>query len=293
VDDHGVPRVRCKCGNPLLEPVAVTTTPTYTGTDWDGFDPTTVVVVRPSDQPVDVLVLVDVDTGQRFERPVGTAGEADAAAPQASTSTTAPATSATSPSTTGVAPGTSATSAAPSTAAPTTAAPTTGAPTTAAPTSPPTTAAPTTRPPVPADVTKEGAVQASSEYPGGQFPAGLALDGDPTTSWFSGGDREGPTSTFTWTHPTDDVITAVQIVGNGANANPAFRRNFGFRTVTVNVLDAGGAVVFTEDRDLPGTPDPDVVVTPNARGRSVQLVFTGHESPDCGGIAELTVTAAR
>ncbi len=91
----------------------------------------------------------------------------------------------------------------------------------------------------------------------------------------------GPTSSLTWTHPNDDLITEVRIVGNGANANPQFRRNFGFRSLTVRVLDADGGVVLTEDHDLPGTPDPDVVVTAHARGRTVEVVFTGLESPAC------------
>ncbi len=200
VDDHGTPRVRCRCGNPLLEPVAAATTPKYLGTDWDGFDPAATVVVSPSPQPISVLVLVDVDTGARFERPVGTAGEADVV--EATTSTTA----------------------APSTATPTTAAPattrpavtsaataaTTAVPTTTSPaptTAPPTTAAPTTTALV--EITPEGSLSASSVFPGGQFPPTLALDGDPTTSWFSAGDAEGPTSSLTWTHPNDDLITEV------------------------------------------------------------------------------------
>jgi hypothetical protein len=285
VDDHGTPRVRCRCGNPLLEPLPATTTPRYLGTDWDGFAPAAIVVVAPSPEPVTVLVLVDVDTGARFERPVGTAGEADV---PATTVATAPPTTATGPSTT---------TAAPTTARPTvtTAAPTPTGATTTRPTAttaaPSTTAAPTTTALV--EVTPEGTLEASSVFPGNQFPAALALDGDPTTSWFSAGDSEGPTSSLTWTHPNDDLITEVRIVGNAANANPQFRRNFGFRSLTVRVLDATGAVVFTEDHDLPGTPDPDVVVTPNARGRTVEVVFTGHESPACGGIAELIVTASR
>jgi hypothetical protein len=281
VDDHGTPRVRCRCGNPLLEPVAASTTPKYLGTDWDGFDPATIVVVSPSPQPVTVLVLVDVDTGARFERPVGTAGEADVAAPDTTSTTAAAPTTAAPAPTRATAPATAATTAAPATTRP-------PATTTTAPS---TTAAPTTTTLV--QVTPEGSLSASSEFPNGQFPAALALDGDPTTSWFSAGDAEGPTSSLTWTHRSDDFITEVRIVGNAANANPQFRRNFGFRSLTVRVLDANGGVVFTEDRDLPGTPDPDVVVTPNTRGRTVEVVFNGHESPACGGIAELTVTASR
>ena len=46
VDARGVPRVRCSCGNPLGEPEAVD--PTYTGTEWPGFDQDSVVAVAPA-----------------------------------------------------------------------------------------------------------------------------------------------------------------------------------------------------------------------------------------------------
>ena len=38
VDDRGVPRVRCACGNPLAEPEAADSAPEFTGEQWDGFD---------------------------------------------------------------------------------------------------------------------------------------------------------------------------------------------------------------------------------------------------------------
>jgi hypothetical protein len=41
VDNTGVPRARCACGNPLTPPQAVPTTPTYQGTPWPGFTPGT------------------------------------------------------------------------------------------------------------------------------------------------------------------------------------------------------------------------------------------------------------
>ena len=45
VDVYGKPVVRCRCGNPLLPPKEVKS-PTYTGTKWTGFDPTTIVVIE-------------------------------------------------------------------------------------------------------------------------------------------------------------------------------------------------------------------------------------------------------
>ena len=49
--------------------------------------------------------------------------------------------------------------------------------------------------------------------------------------------------------------------------------------------------MFTQDADLAGTPDPTVVVNPNAVGSVVVLRFHGHEDPTCGGFAELEVLA--
>jgi hypothetical protein len=143
------------------------------------------------------------------------------------------------------------------------------------------------------DVSREGVVTASSEFPGGEFPAGLALDGDVTTSWFSAGDADGPTSEVGWTSGREELITEIRIVSNAAHAVPQFRRGFGFESVTVQVLDRNGAPTFEESHPLPGTPDPEIVVTPNVRGTSVLLRFEGHEDPTCGGIAELVVTARR
>lgn len=80
VDDTGIPRARCACGNPLVEPEPVRGSPSYAGQPWDGFEPERLVVVQPS-PPMGELTVADLDTGAPFVRPVGTAGEADADAP--------------------------------------------------------------------------------------------------------------------------------------------------------------------------------------------------------------------
>jgi hypothetical protein len=89
VDDEGVPRVKCNCGNPLAEPEDLSDA----GVDedgalevedfvqnpddaWDDFDPEEVVTVEAGDS-VDEFILVDIETGELFVRPVGTDGEAD------------------------------------------------------------------------------------------------------------------------------------------------------------------------------------------------------------------------
>jgi hypothetical protein len=93
VDKNGVPRARCACGNPLTPPVPVTSTPTYTGTKWPGFSPTSVVVVNSSPTPVNSFTLVDLNTGSTFERQAGGAlsGVTDSSTSSSSSSAPVPA----------------------------------------------------------------------------------------------------------------------------------------------------------------------------------------------------------
>ncbi|MFJ4474245.1 DUF6777 domain-containing protein [Streptomyces xanthochromogenes] len=77
VDDRGVPRVRCACGNPLLPPVAQKSTPKRTGEAWPGYRPSNVVVVAPAAQTVKKFVVYDPDSGAWFERRKGDTGTGD------------------------------------------------------------------------------------------------------------------------------------------------------------------------------------------------------------------------
>jgi hypothetical protein len=79
VDNFGVPRARCYCGNPLTPPAALSGV-RYTGPSWPGFSPTKQVVIEPGPS-VTKLVIVDVQTGVPFLRPTGTDGTADTDAP--------------------------------------------------------------------------------------------------------------------------------------------------------------------------------------------------------------------
>ncbi|WP_146259233.1 DUF6777 domain-containing protein [Streptomyces tateyamensis] len=85
VDSHGVPRVRCACGNPLTPPLADAAQPAYAGAAWPGFQPQKVVTVRPADAPTAELVMVDQDSGTYFTRPVGSGGGTDQATTPAAT----------------------------------------------------------------------------------------------------------------------------------------------------------------------------------------------------------------
>jgi hypothetical protein len=90
VDDEGIPRVKCNCGNPLGEPQPLgdLSDEDQAGAQdldviaenpeaaWPGFDPTAAVAVTPG-EAADEFVVVSPE-GRIFERPVGTSGDEDA-----------------------------------------------------------------------------------------------------------------------------------------------------------------------------------------------------------------------
>ncbi len=89
-DDHGRPRVKCGCGNPLLDPIATPVTPVYTGDDWPDFDPRNVSAVTSAEVRVARFVVYDLRTGETFYRPRGTDGDEDQlTTPPAATTTPA------------------------------------------------------------------------------------------------------------------------------------------------------------------------------------------------------------
>ena len=251
VDSFGVPRVRCYCGNPLLQAHFLADEPTITGTAWEGFDLDNAVVITPA-EPVEDFVIDDIASSDLLTRQPGSdSSTAEVIDPAPTTSTTTTSTSTTTTSTTS-------------------------------------TTTTTTRP-EPIDITQTGTIGASSVFGGNQFPAGLAVDGSNATSWFSAG---GGTATYTW--DLGDVgafIDAVQIIGNAANETPRFRTGFGFEGVTITVFD-GETQTYSEPFGLGGTPDPDVTARPGVVGTRIVLDFTGGESAECGGFAELIVSGS-
>ncbi|MET9538826.1 DUF6777 domain-containing protein [Streptomyces sp. NPDC006553] len=76
VDNRGVPRVRCACGNPLTPPVAQKS-PKTTGTPWQGYNSGQVVVVAPSVTVVNVFVVYDPEDDSWFARQHGDHGKND------------------------------------------------------------------------------------------------------------------------------------------------------------------------------------------------------------------------
>ncbi|MFH8619424.1 DUF6777 domain-containing protein [Streptomyces sp. NPDC017979] len=77
VDDVGVPRVRCACGNPLTPPVELKGTHTTSGSAWPGYEAQQVVVIEPAPQPLGELVVYDENGNSWFTRPTGSDGSKD------------------------------------------------------------------------------------------------------------------------------------------------------------------------------------------------------------------------
>lgn len=70
VDDRGVPRVSCYCGNPLLPP-SVGDSEDFEGTQWEAFEPAEVLVVDEAPDALTAFELRDIETGELFTRDVG------------------------------------------------------------------------------------------------------------------------------------------------------------------------------------------------------------------------------
>jgi hypothetical protein len=70
VDEFGVPRVKCSCGNPLTE-TGLTSSISYTGPSWADFNTARVVVIVRSTTIIRVLTLVDVANGRRIAKRAG------------------------------------------------------------------------------------------------------------------------------------------------------------------------------------------------------------------------------
>jgi hypothetical protein len=262
VDDRGVPRARCFCGNPLLEPIPAPVAPAYIGEPWPEFAPEKVEVIAPAPAPLAQIPIVDSQTGEVFGRQPGPetidtalAGSPAPSAsepPASSEAPTAPPQATTLP---GPGPG-----------------------------------EPVRREPLfPSDLTAIGAISSNSVDP--NFPAALAVDLDTTTSWFSKGPHTTSTVTeYTWSVDGPVEIAAVMIGSNEENSTEFFRTGFGFGRVEIEIL-TGGSVVKHVPQSLHGSPDPNILVTfpPGTFGDSVRLRFMGHESLDCGGVSEVLV----
>lgn len=68
VDNRGVPRVRCTCGNPLTPPVALRGGAVLGGRPWPGYRPDQVIVVTPSEQVITEITIIDLVDHAWIER---------------------------------------------------------------------------------------------------------------------------------------------------------------------------------------------------------------------------------
>ncbi|TGB06383.1 DUF6777 domain-containing protein, partial [Streptomyces sp. MZ04] len=71
VDDRGLPRMRCACGNPLKPPVALQGTPSHQGRPWSGYRPTQVIVVTPAPKIIVNITIVNIVNNTWIERKTG------------------------------------------------------------------------------------------------------------------------------------------------------------------------------------------------------------------------------
>ncbi|MGW7026122.1 DUF6777 domain-containing protein [Streptomyces xanthophaeus] len=71
VDDRGVPRVRCACGNPLRVAVPLKADPKRTGQPWSSYQPSRVVVIAPSVTIVNKFVIYDHQDRRWYQRDRG------------------------------------------------------------------------------------------------------------------------------------------------------------------------------------------------------------------------------
>ncbi|MFF4249696.1 DUF6777 domain-containing protein [Streptomyces sp. NPDC001663] len=71
VDNRGVPRVRCACGNPLKPATATQGNQASNGRPWSGYRPAQVVVVTPAPQVIVNITIVDIVHNTWIERHVG------------------------------------------------------------------------------------------------------------------------------------------------------------------------------------------------------------------------------
>ncbi|WP_031482472.1 DUF6777 domain-containing protein [Streptomyces bicolor] len=74
VDRHGVPRVRCACGNPLTPAADVRGDPATSGRTWSGYRPDRVVVVAPTTQVITNITIINNVDNTWIERPTGHRG---------------------------------------------------------------------------------------------------------------------------------------------------------------------------------------------------------------------------
>jgi Protein kinase domain len=271
IDEYGIPRARCYCGNPLTPPRTLVSNPKILGKRWPGFSLGKTVDPKKTKKAPEVG-LVDVVTGT-------TAVYKIPGAPPEDTTLT--------PQQIDPIPGTVTP---PVVSISVTPPPPTNPPPSTVPPPPVTPPPPTSPPPPPppiqvSNVTSQGSVSASSTYSG--FSTSEAIDNNLSTSWFSIGSREGDTSTFTWTSTQGAILVDhVTIYSNAHNSDSNIANgNFTFSSIQVSVLHNG---VVTATSTV-AYPSDHVDVQLGHVGDTVKMLLIHHTNPACGGFGELYV----
>ncbi|OLZ74280.1 hypothetical protein AV521_00910 [Streptomyces sp. IMTB 2501] len=90
VDNRGVPRVRCACGNPLGSPAPAHGGFGARGSAWAGYRPDQVIAVTPAPRAVTSFTIVNVETRTWIERRIGHDVRDDHVVPAPTWATAAP-----------------------------------------------------------------------------------------------------------------------------------------------------------------------------------------------------------
>ncbi len=77
VNDVGLPVVKCYCGNPLTAAPYDPGPVTYEGPTWSGWQPGVVTVVEVNTTVINDFTMINVGTGEPFQRPAGSDGLKD------------------------------------------------------------------------------------------------------------------------------------------------------------------------------------------------------------------------
>ncbi|MGW2646902.1 DUF6777 domain-containing protein [Streptomyces sp. NPDC001393] len=90
VDNRGVPRVRCACGNPLGSPAQAAGGFWARGSAWSGYRPGRMIAVTPAPRAVTSITIVNAETRTWIERRIGYDVRHDPVVPAPAGATAAP-----------------------------------------------------------------------------------------------------------------------------------------------------------------------------------------------------------
>jgi hypothetical protein len=90
VDQHGMPRVRCTCGNPVAPPTALKGSVRQQGSAWPGYRPRQVIVIVAAPTVIQNLTIINIVDHTWIERQTGDDGSHDKQIPKPTPTPTSP-----------------------------------------------------------------------------------------------------------------------------------------------------------------------------------------------------------